>query len=175
MGSKRLTSVTKVLGEVLPDDYTGVDVDVVENARERGTQVDQLITAYVRGEISDYPIGTREDSIDLFERLFLPWWWKQGFISVYAQEIAYDDEIAGMLDLRCDGGIIYDVKCTYELLPKHHIQVAAYSELCGGGFMKLLHLSKRFKTAKVVDVPVEAREDWRTVRDFWRLKRRLEK
>ena len=175
LGSKRLASVTKVMREVLPDDYTGVDVDVVESARERGCEVDALITAYVRGEMTThYPANTREDSIDLFERLFLPFWQRSNFGKVGAQIITHDNEIAGMIDLLADEySTVIDVKATFNVLSKHHIQVAAYAELSGARKMMLIHLSKRFSQARIVDVPQSARHDWKVVREFWALKKRL--
>jgi hypothetical protein len=129
------------------------------------------VTSYVRGQLTHIPAGTREDSADLFLRLFVPWWDKMQFNEVFAQAIVHDEWVAGMLDLRANG-IVFDVKCTYNLLPRHFIQVAAYSDLSADEPMALIHLSKRFKEPRIVDVPDSAREDWRTTRKFWELTRR---
>lgn len=171
-GDKRLTSVTQVL-KVLPYDYIGVDEARVENARDRGEEVDRLACAYVVGQLSAIPAGTREDAADLFERLFMPWWDKQGFRKVEVQKIVTDGEIAGSCDIKADG-VIIDVKSTYDLLPKHRLQVAGYGDLENDGSDTiLLHLSKRLKAAKVVGVSLSDRHDWRTVRQFWELSQRI--
>ena len=174
-GSER-TSVSHVLRDVLPPDYDGVPEYRVEHARERGVAVDAIISAYVMGKPPAIPVGTPEDLIDevkvLFER-FADWWDKQGFKNVTAQAIVYGPEIAGAKDLDADS-TIFDVKCTYNLLPSHRIQVAGYMDLDGKGRNgALIHLTKRYKTPRIEPIVERDFRDWMTVRDFWRLKRRL--
>lgn len=172
LGGRQLAGVTSVIKETLGTSYEGVDESVLENARDRGNQVDALITAYVMGKLTEYPIGTRHDAKDLFEK-FQTWWDKQRFKNVSAQAVVHDEEIAGAIDLKADGAI-FDVKCTSALMPAHRIQVAGYLELdshAEGG--ALIHLTKRYKTPRFEPITMSDQADWDVVRDFWRLKRRL--
>lgn len=172
MNGRRLYGVTSVIKEVLPTDYSGVPPDVLENARNRGNEVDALAAKYVVGQLSEYPAGTREDAIPLFEK-FQAWWDKQNFRKVEAQVLVTNrQDIAGLIDIRADGDI-YDVKATSDLLYTHHLQMAGYTELNDGGRARLIHVTKRNKAAKIADIELTAYGDWRTIRDFWRLTRRL--
>lgn len=172
INDKHLTSVSRILKDCFPATYDGVAPDVLENARDRGTQLDALVSDYVVGKLTEIPAGTRQDAVELFFK-FADWWDKQGFRSVNAQLPVHDGEIAGTIDIRADG-TIFDVKGTYDLLYTHHIQVAGYSDLERGqkGGV-LIHLTKRLIQPKIVEVAKTAYEDWQTVRYFWRLKRRL--
>lgn len=182
LGGRELTSVTKVIKDVLPPAYDGVAQDTLEKARERGIVVDALITAYIRGEASaNFPqVQFREvleEAPPLFEK-FRVWFEAQKFKKAEAQVIVHDDEIAGTLDLYLDG-VVHDVKCTYNVMPSHHIQVAGYWQLGDSGIMRagygrVIHLTKRHNVARIMDVSPQSFEDWRTVRNFWSLKRRLQ-
>lgn len=172
----RLAGVTSVIKDVLPQDYDGVPEGVLENARVRGVELDTLISRYVAGDLTEIPLGTREDVAELFFR-FHDWFCKQNFKKAEAQVLVHDNEIAGTADLRLDG-VIYDVKCTYNILPSHHIQVAGYCQLGDSGIMRagygrVIHLTKRHNVARIMDVSPQSHRDWKVVRDFWSLKRRL--
>lgn len=171
LGGRRLAGVTSVIKDVLPPSYGGVSEDTLENARDRGEQVDALIAAYVMGKLTEYPVGTRYDAKELFEK-FQNWWDQQRFKDVAAQVVVHDDEIAGAIDVRADG-TIFDAKCTWNLLPSHRIQVAGYLELGRSGRGVLIHLTKRYKMPKLSEMTEGDCIDWRTVRNFWSLKRRL--
>lgn len=171
LGGNRLAGVTSVIKDVLPPDYDGVPEGVLENARVRGVELDSLISRYVAGELTEIPLGTREDVAELFFR-FHDWFSKQNFRKAEAQVLVHDNEIAGLIDLRLDGEI-YDVKGTYNILPSHHMQVAGYCDLAGSEKGYLIHLTKRHKLARIMDVSCQSFHDWRTVRNFWSLKRRL--
>lgn len=172
MNGQRLYGVTSVIKEVLPTDYSDVPPEVLENARNRGNEVDALVAKYIVGQLKEYPVGTREDAIPLFEK-FQNWWDKQTFRKVEAQVLVTNrQDIAGLIDIRADGDI-FDVKATSDLMPSHHVQLAGYVELNDGGRARLIHVTKRNKAAKIVDVEPTAYNDWRTIRDFWRLTRRL--
>lgn len=176
IGGTERTSVSRVMRDVLPPTYPPGIEDRVENARERGTAVDALVSAYVTGQPLVIPAGipvSMEDEIkSLFEK-FADWWDKQGFKDVSSQRIVHDGEIAGAVDLHIDGAI-FDVKCTYDLLPSHRLQVAAYLDLdkkAEGGM--LIHLTKRFKAPKFEAITMTDEAEWTIVRDFWSLKKRL--
>lgn len=172
-GDKRLTGVTSVIKDVLPPDYSGVDEDTLEKARHRGVALDALASAYAVGKPLEIPAGTREDVIEeskaLFEK-FANWFDRQGFRKVESQVTVFDSEVAGTIDIRADGDI-YDVKGTYDILPKHHLQVGGYQDLNDGGRAVLIHVTKRYKTPKIIET--NSRADWNTVRAFWQLTRRL--
>lgn len=175
LDDKRLTSVTQVIRETLPASYDGVPEATLESARERGVELDALVSRYVVGELKEIPAGTREDVVELFER-FVPWWDGHHFGNVAAQVIVNNGEIAGAIDICVDGYTIFDVKCTYDLLPSHKIQVAAYADLLdssGGAAGGLIHLTKRLKTPRIVPLELSDYADWDVVKAFWRLKRRL--
>lgn len=181
LNGKRLWGVTSVIKDVLPPQYDKVPPETLEYARERGIIVDALVTDYVLGKEPMIPVGSPNDpdlhaeSTELFWK-FAEWWNKQGFRNVEAQAIVHDDEVAGMLDLRVDG-VVYDLKTVSKLMPSHFLQVGAYIRLGRNEGRategQLIHLTKRFKAPKIVPVPLDWVVDWETVRDFWRLKRRL--
>lgn len=176
LNGQRLHGVTSVIKDVLPPDYSKVSPEVLENARDRGNEVDALVALYVVGKLQAYPAGTREDVIPLFEK-FQNWWDKQRFRKVEAQALVTNKvDIAGLIDIRTDGdkfnGDIWDVKATSDIMPSHHWQMAGYGELNDGGRARLIHVTKRNKSAKIVDVVPTAYDEWKTIRDFWRLKRK---
>jgi hypothetical protein len=171
INDKQLTSVSRILKDCFPATYDGVAPEVLENARDRGVQLDALISAYVVGKLTEFPVGTRHDVIDLFEK-FQGWWDRQGFKTIEAQVVVHDSEVAGTIDLRADG-FKFDVKCTYDLLYTHHIQIGGYSQLDENPTGAIIHITKRLKAPRIIETPTQAYEDWMTTRDFWKLKRRM--
>lgn len=168
-GDRRLTGVTSVIKECFPTTYDGVSPEVLENARDRGTQLDTLVSAYVIGELTEYPKGTRYEVIDLFTH-FMDWWDRQGFKDVRSQYAVHDTEFAGTMDIFADG-IIFDLKCTYDVKYVHQLQVAGYSDLernQRGGVV--IHLTKRYNGVRLVELSDDAYDDWLTTRKFWKLK-----
>lgn len=194
-GTKRLTSVTQVLKvwprkpcdscqwPIYSDHQAGCFVKRrVDEARERGIEVDRLLSQWLSGKLERVPANTREDSRDLFLRL-IQWWNVKEMGTPKTQVILADDEIAGCCDLLFNDhrGII-DLKCTYEIDPTYPIQLAAYADLHAATFgtnvpeISVLHVTKRFLEPKVVKVDmVQAMDDWRAVKEFWRVYRRREK
>lgn len=170
-GDKRLIGVTSVIKEVLPPSYDNVPPDVLETARVRGVQLDELVSAYVVGNAPEfYPLGTQYAVIDLFN-VFREWWERKGF-KANSQVVVYDDELAGTVDLMIDG-TIWDLKCTYDVMPTHLLQVEGYADISGKPAGGIIHVTKRYKEPRLVEATKQTQDDWRTVRAFWRLRRKL--
>lgn len=179
-GDRRLTSVTAVVKGMWPEkpDFSAAPEGVIENARERGVEVDTLFTAYLRGKLHEIPAGTREDSADLFMKL-VRWWEKRSGMEADAQVILADDEIAGCADI-VPPKAVYDLKTTYDLEPTYSLQVGGYCHLYEAQYGVLpeecgiIHLTKRFAEPKLVKFEVmTVVSEFRIVRDMWRLTRRL--
>lgn len=176
LNGKRLRGVTSVIRDVLPPDFSKIPPDVLDKAKHRGIIVDALASAYVIGAPLMIPVDVREDVIEEATELFYKfraWWDQQHFRDVKSQVTVHDDEVVGAIDILADG-VVYDVKCTYNIEPEHHIQVAGYLDLadCGVGDGKLIHVTKR-KPVKASNIAPTAYADWETIKEFWRLKRRL--
>ena len=66
---RRLTSVGKIIRSCWPPPERPIPPDVIENARDRGEQVDRLFAAYVLGKLNTIPAGTRCSSRNLLPSL----------------------------------------------------------------------------------------------------------
>lgn len=182
-----LTSVSKVIRSVWPmKPYERVDEAVLENARERGVELDNLFCAWLNsgGEVFEIPKGTREDARDLLNKTIELWLGDSLIKGIFnTQVVLADDEIAGMADLigyTGEGYGIYDLKCVSELQPSYRIQLGAYCALWAsmheGQYPKdtgILHVTKS-KPAKLVRYEVSiVVSEFNIVRDMWRLTCRL--
>lgn len=172
-GTTPLTSVTRVISSIIP--YEPRNVAAAENARDRGSQTDDLFSTWLIGKLEFIPENTRVDSIALFEKLCL-WWNSEKRGTPVVQGIVQDGVIAGKFDLWCDG-VRYDLKCTFSISELAAIQLAAYESLDSrkSEALKVIHVTERFKTPKIVDIPIEpALEDWKIIRSAWELQRRIQ-
>ena len=158
--NKRLVSVSQLIRDVWPvkPDYSAAPPAVLENARDRGIDVDRLLTMELRGQLGDsYPLGTREDSIELFEKL-MECWDNMGLVEVASQVLLADNDVAGTCDILADGWI-FDLKTTYKLEPYYELQVGMYGLLYDAmhghppAGLGIIHLTKR-QPVKYVDLDV---------------------
>lgn len=168
-GDARLTSVGRIVAQSFPLDPS-IPAEVLNNARDRGSEVDKLFGAYVLGQLKTIPAGTRLDS----QRLFMKakgWFDKQRFRTVEVQVLLGDTDHGGVLDFRFDG-VPCDLKCTYNVEESAKMQVAGYIDLCGynGGY--ILHVTERFTEAKLVNVLQPEIDDWRLMLAHWRMVQR---
>lgn len=179
-GDKRLTSITGMMKRTwpAPKDFESAPEWRVENARERGVEVDMLFSAYLNGRLHEIPSGTREDSAELFMRL-IRWWEKRPQVVARAQVILADDELAGTADI-VPPQAVYDLKTTYNLEPTYRVQVGGYCHLYQAQYGELprecgiVHLTERFPEPKFVPLDVlTVVSEFRVVRDMWRLTQRL--
>lgn len=178
-GDRRLTSITRMLKSVWPlkPDFSSAPEGVIESARDRGVEVDQLFSSYLSGTLTAIPAGTRQDSAELLMKL-IAWWEKQPMRKAEAQFILADEELAGCVDIM-PPRIIYDLKTTYDLEPTYSLQVGGYCHLHEKQFGELpeecgiIHLTKRFAEPKLVRYEVmTAVSEFRVMLDFWRLVQR---
>ena len=171
---KRLTSVSRIIGAILPTDWSKIDAAVLENARHRGEQVDRLFSAYVLGNLSEYPVGTRNDAMVLFERL-QEWYDRQNFRSVQAQVVLGCEDHGGVMDLRLDG-VVFELKATSKIEQTAILQAACYADLEGNGCFgvpaNILHVTERYPEPKIYPLVEQDREDWRTALAAWRMVQR---
>ncbi len=167
-----LPSVNQIIRATWPrKDGPGPSPEVLENARERGVEVDRLFSAYVIGELAEIPAGTRQDSIDLFLKL-QTWWDKQSFSEVRSQVMMHNSQYAGTCDLIADDRL-FDLKCVYDLDRTYEFQLGGYAELARLDDLCdvwILHCTKRFKEVKPVRYDLTtALRNWNTIHDMWKL------
>ena len=171
---KELYGITNTIKAVWPSTSDAPEA-AVQNAQDRGIEVDTLISRYLTGSLLTLPAGTREDSKELFFR-FIEWAATQDrydFTGVQPQVILSDGEYAGTCDLLFRQGAILDVKCTYNLEFTHELQLGGYADMylrqlgndreaCEVG---ILHLTKRFAKPRLVMLDeVQCMRDWLTIR-----------
>ncbi len=175
-GDKQLWSVSWLLKRLWPikPSFDGVNPEIIENARERGTEVDRLFSAYVIGALDRIPKGTRQDSFSLFSKA-RRWWDNHKHGEVRSQVILADDEVAGTCDVK-DDDIIYDLKCTYNIEHTYPLQLAAYGQLHFSTFgrpvksLNIIHVSERFSEPKIIKVDlVSTMEEWMIIRQMWKM------
>ena len=176
-GDRELTSVTQCIKSTwpIPPDYSKADPAVLENARERGVEVDALLTSWLAGELPEIPAGVREDTRDLFVKL-TDWWTIED--NPRSQVILANDELAGTADIITDNAV-YDLKTTYNLEPTYSLQVGGYvclyeaehgrlPERCG-----IIHLTKRQKPKLIEFEPLVVAGEFRVVYDMYKLVNRI--
>jgi hypothetical protein len=182
-GDRRLKSVGRIISESFPMDPS-IRADKLENARDRGSEVDVLFARYVLGELSIIPSGMRSDAVALLLKL-VNWYERQNFSTVEVQVLLGGEDYGGVLDFRFDG-LPVDLKCTYNVLHTHRLQVAAYASMLqpqafsdvvmahgmGGA---ILHITERLKEPKLVPLKSEDYSDWRVLLEHWRMVERRAK
>ncbi len=175
-GLVTLPSVTTVIKAVFPDELKDIDPAIVESARDRGIEVDRLLTAWLNGA-STIPSGTREDSVELFNKLIDGW--PFGFCET--QVILASDDLAGTLDLLLPlDGAIYDLKTTYNVPKYAPLQLGGYCHLYEAEHGKLpltcgvVHLTKR-QPRKIITYDVtRVTSEFRLLFDFWKMIQRYQ-
>lgn len=145
-GDVRLTSVGRIVRHFFPMDPK-IPPDVLENARERGDEVDRLFTEYVDQGFVRVPAGTRRDSKDLLVKL-VKWFGDQGFTDVQTKPVLGRDPVGGVCDFIFDG-VLYELKSTYNVEATHRLQLGGYMHI---GLMpgRVLHVTERHATPRVI-------------------------
>lgn len=185
-GLQELHSVTKVIREAWPikPSWDGVDPAVIDNARDRGVEVDTLFSGWLNGTLKAIPAGTREDAKERF--LALVSWWSGLTVTSKpgAQLLLCDDEIAGTCDVNVNiGGLphVWDLKNTAQIESTYSMQLGAYAELYEKKYGALpsvgvIHVTQpKDKPVSVKLVKFDATvavSEWRLLRQFWGLVRR---
>jgi hypothetical protein len=168
-GAKELVAVSRLIKSVWPVVEPEIAPHILENARNRGVELDTLFSAYVAGTLKVIPKGTRQDVVDLFEKQLQPWWDKQGIRNARTQVLLADNHVAGTCDLMFEN-TIWDLKCVYSLRDIYPLQVGMYALTSSSPVdsLGLIHVHKRFKEPQFVDVPaVQAIEDALIVRSMY--------
>ena len=146
-GDQRLTSVSAVISACYPKkSWDGVDMAVIEHARERGIRVDRLLTEYVATGNVVVPAGEWSEVIDRFERA-MSWWDRtvgytlQG--PIQTQKILYSqlDGVAGTADFVI-GDTVIDLKNTAQLEKSYALQLGSYALYSGSRSCAVLHVTK---------------------------------
>lgn len=185
---RQLASVSSVLRGVWPEkpDYSNAPADRLENARDRGVEVDALFCAWIEGRLERVPAGgARVDSAALLWKLCTWWRIEHSGHSATTQVILADHDMAGTCDLIIGngdpviGGGVWDLKTTYNIEPSYALQVGLYGLLYEAQYgiapeaLGIIHLTERFKVPKVINLPVaETMADAALIRDTWRMAQR---
>lgn len=148
--NRELDSVSKIVSTVYSTkSWDGVDPEVIRNANERGTAVDQYMAAYVRTGDIVIPGSERRDVAErvlIAHRLWAETY-EDATIQAESQKILFnlDDGAAGMADFAItypDQSVrIVDLKCTYSTETSWLLQIGAYATYSGAGFADILHVS----------------------------------
>lgn len=154
---RKLISVTQLMKKHgLATDYSGVGSETLRRASERGTLVHKEIEAFCKaGEIGFTPEMAA----------FMDYVQKHHIFAAQSETIAYDDLIAGTIDLILetpDGEqIIADIKTTASVnLEAVSWQLSLYEYLIGyfSDRAQVFHFGKDGKL-KVIDVPFQPQEE----------------
>lgn len=154
---RKLISVTQLMKKHgLATDYSGVGSETLRRASERGTLVHKEIEAFCKaGEIGFTPEMAA----------FMDYVQKHHIFAAQSETIAYDDLIAGTIDLILetpDGEqIIADIKTTASVnLEAVSWQLSLYEYLIGypSDRAQVFHFNKDGKL-KVIDVPFQPQEE----------------
>jgi len=177
-GNVELPSITTILKAVWPRDDQA-PADKIEGARLRGEFVDKAFTEFLKtGEVT-LPAGTRQDWSDCVGQCVDWWQAERAGAKVESQVVLFGEREAGTADLIVDGCEILELKSTWEISCTVPAQLGGYGDLReyseglphpGGIKCGVLHCHKRLKKAsfKAIDY-VTAWDQWRTVRNFYRL------
>jgi hypothetical protein len=170
-GDVRLTGVNRVVGAIMPTDWSKISPEVLENARNRGQEVDALFCSYAAGTLKVIPAGTRKDAIALFEKL-MKWFDRQGFKSVQTQVLLGGEDHGGIMDLRLDGMAV-DLKATSKVEQSAIMQVAAYMDLdVKSDDAAILHVTERIVEPRLVKLHQQDADDWQSILAAWRVVQR---
>lgn len=173
-GDVRLPSVGRVIRDLFPK--ADIPADVLENARERGEQLDRLFADYVRGKLRAIPAGTRMDAVALFEKA-RKWYDRQRFNSVQVQVLLGGEHHGGICDF-CFDGLWVDLKGTYDARPEHYLQVGGYMAIAAENALEcwgeakpgaILHVTERYKEPRLLPVEVKEAQDFTALAAAWRL------
>jgi hypothetical protein len=173
-GDRQLLSVSKVLRSTWPfkPDFSAAPDHVIDNARHRGIAVDEMVSAYVIGDLKSIPAGTRKDAVELFFK-FKRWWDEHKHGEVRSQVILADDAVAGTCDIM-DDDTVWDLKSTHDIEPMYPVQLGAYGALHFSTFTKpvkhlgIIHVTKRYPAPKIIKLDVaEVIQDWMLLRDAY--------
>lgn len=177
-GPFRLSSVGRILREVWPvkPSWDQVDPSVIENARERGQEVDALFSDWINGTLTQIPAGTREDAVARFSAL-RKWWIDRDMPAAKAQVLLADDELCGVADVVTGG--IYDVKNTAQIESTYSLQLGGYADLYEKQHGTLPSSVGVIHVTQPKDKPVSVRllefevmtavSEWRLLRQMWNL------
>lgn len=145
---KKLTSVSQVIKIVYAKkSWDGVDEAIIENARARGTAVDDYVAEYIRTGRVSMPAGEREDviervtiAVDLLEKHY------GQRRKAEAQKIVYDADrgVAGCADIVIDDEEVVDLKATYQPEADWMLQIGGYAWLGKYSKSAILHVSPKF-------------------------------
>jgi len=176
-GDRELLAVSKILYELIPGTYDGVDPDVVENAKIRGIAVDKHFSEALRtGTVTIAP-GEREDVKERLGRL-IQWWNHNEFELIDVQKTVFsiEDGVAGTMDLKAkrqDQIWILDLKVVYGLTPRYGLQLggyAAYDDVVDA--VGIIHVDKR--SVRLVPYSIEkCRQQWRAAVTWFKTLRSL--
>lgn len=177
-GDVQLSGITSVIREIWPikPDFSKADHAVIENARERGVEVDTLFSRWINGDLTAIPAGTREDAVELFKKL-IDWWPRKTYPKAQAQIMLADEELVGFVDI-LPVGVVLDLKTTYDVEYSYRFQVGGYCHLHEKTYGELpkqcgiVHLTRR-KPVSLLEMNVaEVTEDFRALLRVWRMARR---
>jgi hypothetical protein len=186
-GLQTLTSITQVIRTCWPvrPSWDTVDPAVIENARERGIETDELFSGWINGTLTKIPAGTREDAVERFMAVRSWWLQKFGDSHARAQVILADDELAGCCDVLMQAGSIWDLKNTAAIETSYPIQLGGYADLHEKEYGRLPHSVGVIHVTKPKDRPVSVRliefdvaksvSEWRLLRSFWTMTQRYAK
>ncbi len=193
-GDRRLTSVGRVIDALLPFDASGIDPDVLENAKARGSIVDTYLSEYIEGSdlypiselapmiqerfVNDKHATADEHAIKCVNRIeMLMDWWKASGLKAKPQHIFYsvEDGIAGKCDLVTEDMVI-DLKCVAKLQPSYALQLGAYLCMDSQKFplrdAAILHVTKE-KVRLVKYDTKKIKAHWKAAVAWWQASKEL--
>lgn len=174
-GDRELYAVSKVIRTVWPvkRDFDAAPPDVLEHARERGVRVDTYFQYYLTtGTVTTEP-GEWDEVLNLLKML-VRWWDKHGRDDIKPQVIRSDGVYAGTPDFYAPG-VIWDLKCTYNLETTYDIALGGYASMGAGPIkeMGILHAAKRFKEVRFVPLDIQrCMSDWNVCEEMFQLVQR---
>ncbi len=179
-GATKLTSVSRIIRECWPirKNFEDAPADVLEHARERGHRIDKYFSEYLRHGRGRMPAGEWIE-VRVGVLALVDWWKSEGIGAAQAQVTVANASEAGTADAIA-GHVVLELKCVSALEPTYDLQVGAYADLEGTGALRegvLLHckIDATAGRARVRAVPVALRQavdDWRCLRDVWRIAER---
>lgn len=144
-------SVDQFLAKVEPEIK---EIKAAKRAKDRaadaGTAAHKMIQWRIRGELG-LPTGPEPKLSDMSTVAYMAfddWWLSEKLKPVRTEQVLWDDDTAGQLDLICDGpeGLeLIDFKVTNYVVPKHHVQLAKY--------LKMGRLWRDIRRARIVKLP----------------------
>lgn len=179
-GSVQLPSVTGIITSVWPRS-DGAPESAIENARLRGSWVDEQFMKYLAGEYLDFPTGSiPQEYADCLGQAVRWWEAERKGAKVECQVRLFGEHEAGTLDFIIEDSEIIDLKSTYEVSKTVPAQLGGYGDLFDQNrpqecdteplTVGVLHVHRRLKQAKFTRINyLEALTHWNIVRGFYRL------